>query len=122
MLDLNNNADPNNSPGPGYVLPADGNILIARKGPVTRLRTTGNLTASHAWQFDSVADQGWTSGDIVFLSLPAHTGAGFTVTVEGLAAVSSLVLATWAALLANGGMFIFNGTDFEGVLPGQSTT
>lgn len=118
-FDVNNNSDPANSPGSAYTAVADSATTIQRKGPITYFSATGNLTASRVWIFGSVAAQGWTIGDVVFLNLPTHTGGGFTVTVQNIA---TTVLATWAALLANGGIFYFNGTDFQAMNPGQSTT
>ena len=122
QFDPNNNDDPNNNPGPPYTGAADGapgNTTIHRQAPVTYYNGTGNLTASRVWKFGAVATEGWTLGDLVILSLPTHTGGGFTVTVQNIA---TTVLATWGALLANGGLFYFNGTDFEVAIPGQSTT
>ena len=116
--DFNNNSDPQNFSSP-YSAVADAATTIHRKGPVTRFLGTGNLTASRVWTFGAVATEGWTLGDLVILSLPTHTGGGFTVTVQNIA---TTVLATWGALLANGGLFYFNGTDFEVAIPGQSTT
>jgi hypothetical protein len=123
-LNFNNNVDqpgsPNQaSPGPNYTTPADAAIVVTRKGVVTRLALTGNLTASRIVTFGSVLAQGWLPGDIVFIHVATHTGGGFTLTIENIAAAT---LATWAALLANGGMFVFDGTDFVACLPGSSTT
>src|SRR5262249_6836873 len=102
-----------------YSTAADAAITLARKGGVTRLVVTGNLLASRTYTFGSVVSQGWQSGDIFYLSAPPHTGAMFTITVN---AIAGTALATYAAALANGGAFIFNGTDFEVLIPGQSTT
>lgn len=123
-LQFNSNVDqpgpPNQaSPGPNNTTAADAAIVVQRKGVVTRLDCTGNLTASRIYTFGSILSQGWLAGDIVFIGLPTHTGGGFTVTIQNIAGTT---LCTWAALLANGGMFVFNGTDFLATLPGQSTT
>lgn len=121
-FDVNNNSDQDNSDGLSYQAASDGapgTTTIVRQGPVTHFEGTGNLTASRVWTFGTILAQKWKEGDIVFLSLPAHTGGGFTVTVQNIAGG---VLSTWAALLSNGGMYIFRGTDFRAMLPGVSTT
>ena len=120
--DFNNNSDQDNSPGLNYTSAMDGApgaTVLVRKGPITRWVGSGNLTASRVITFDTVANQKWKVGDQVWISVPTHTGGGFTLTVENIAASA---LATYAALLANGGMFYFNGTDFEVGIPGNSTT
>jgi len=121
MINLNNNADPNNNPGPGYVpAPATtGTSLIGRRGPITHFRGPSALTGSVVYQFDTILNQGWTVGDLVFVAVPTHTGGGFTTTVNSIAAAA---LATYAALLANGGLFLFTGTDFVVLIAGNSTT
>ena len=118
QFDPNNNDDPNNNPGPPYTGAADGapgNTTIHRQAPVTYYNGTGNLTASRVWKFGAVATEGWTLGDLVCLSIPEHTGTGFNITVETIAAAT---LAVWGPLAANGGAFWFNGTDFQAVIPG----
>jgi hypothetical protein len=118
--DYNNNGDVQNFPGPAYTGPMDGapgTTLIGRRGPVTYFRGTGNLTASRIFQFDTIANQGWADGDLVKVSLPSHTGGGFTVTVEDLAANGGTVLSTWPALLSNGGMYQYRVTSAPGVVP-----
>ena len=118
QFDPNNNDDQNNSPGPAYNGPADGapgTTTILRQGPITKFVGTGNLTASRVWQFGTVLSQGWTRGDLVYLSVPRHTGTGFSVTVND---VGGTPLVTWAALVANGGAFWFNGVAFEPMIPG----
>lgn len=118
QLDPNNNSDINNDPGPPYTAASDGvpgDTVIRRKGALTRFYGTGPLTASRVWKFGPLASEFWVEGDFVLLSLAAHTGAGFTVTVETIA---SAPLTTWGALIANGGLFWFNGTDFEPAIPG----
>lgn len=126
-LNFNNSVDqpgpPNQaSPGPDYTGPIDGApgaTTLHRKGVVTWFRGTGNLTASRVFTPGTIVAEGWLEGDILFVSVPTHTGGGFTVTVNSIAAAA---LATWAALLASGGMFVFHGTDFVAVIPGASTT
>jgi hypothetical protein len=107
-------------PGPNYTTPADAVVTIQRKGPITRLALTGNLTASRANVFGSIASQGWQAGDVVFVEYATHTGGGFTVSFANLAATT--VLTTWGPLLANGAMFVFDGVDFHATIPGASAT
>lgn len=121
MFDFNVNNEMNNQPNP-YTGPLDGAsgpTTIHRRGPVTYWRGTGNLTASRIIAPGTIVAEGWTLGDVVYISAPAHTGGGFTLTLENLAAG---VLATWPALISNGAMLYFNGTDFEAITPGNSTT
>jgi len=118
--DFNNNSEINNS-SDAYNAPADGapgTTTIHRRGPVTRIYLTGNLTASRGSTFGSIATEGWTLGDLVYISFPVHTGAGFTFSVNNIATTP---LTTWAALVANGGLFYFDGTDFEAVIPGADS-
>ena len=93
--------------------------IILETEAEARIALTGNLTASRVVTFGSVASQAWQPGDTVFIELPTHTGGGDTVTVENIA---TTVLCTWPALLANGGMFVFDGVDFHATIPGVSTT
>jgi hypothetical protein len=126
-LNFNSNVDqpgmPNqSSPGANYS-PADAaSIVLSRKGVVTRAALPAALGASRIVTFQPVANPlgGWLAGDIVFIHIPVHTGGGFTVTIENIAAGT---LATWAALLQNGGMFVFDGVlnDFVAVIPGVTT-
>jgi len=122
-LNFNSAVDVNypNQPSPGadYTAAADSAPTIHRKGNTTLLQLTGNLTASRVAQFGTIANEGWLNGDVVFVSIPTHTGGGFTMSVHSIAGT---VLTTWAALLAAGGMFVFDGTDFVAALPGASTT
>ena len=123
-LQFNNNVDqpgtPNQaSPGLDYTAAMDSAGTIHRKGVVTRLELTGNLSGSRVWTPGTVAAEGWLPGDIVFVHGTTHTGGGFTVTIDSIAAAT---LATYAALLAFGCMLVFDGTDFKAVLPGNSTT
>jgi hypothetical protein len=140
-LNFNNSVDqpgpPNQaSVGANYVQLADGpnapptpgNTTIHRRGVVTYLLLTGALTASRVAQFGTQAAEGWLPGDVVFIALPSHAGVGFTFTVQN---IHGDVLATWVALLANGGTFIFGpsgfalpagGTGDFSAIPGASTT
>jgi hypothetical protein len=134
-MNANSNVDvnpPNQAyVGPEYFAPMDGapgNTTIHRKGIVTVIKLTGNLTASRILTFGTIAAEGWLPGDEVYIAVPTHTGTGFTLSVES---INGDELATWAALLANGGHFVFGATsynvpvgtgDFTAVNPGNSTT
>ena len=115
-LNFNNSDDQNlmpnqASPGPLYSVPADSNTTIHRKGVVTKLDLTGGLTSSRILQFGSKSSEGWLPGDIVFVSVPSHTGGGFTITIENIAGT---ILSYWQELAANGGMFVFDGGAYPG--------
>lgn len=139
-MNYNNSVDQNPpnqaSVGPNYTAPMDGapgNTIVHRKGIVTRLDLTGNLTASRTLQFatpNTVAGTDiWLPGDTVFVQVPAHTGAGFTLTVLDIAGNT---IAVWPELSANGGMFVYGAStaagmagpeppvDFGAILPGNS--
>src|SRR6202000_2085235 len=50
----------------------------------------------------------------------AHTGAGFTITIQD---TTGATLVTWPALVANGGMFVYGAGpsgDFGAVIPGNT--
>jgi hypothetical protein len=120
--------------GPNYTAQMDGapgNTLVHRKGVITRLDLTGNLTASRTLQFAApniaTGADVWLPGDTVFIQVPTHTGSGFTITVLNLAGDA---IASWPALVANGGMFVYGAStvagptgpdapvDFGAILPG----
>jgi hypothetical protein len=134
-MDFNSQSDssaPNQAyPGPNYTQLMDGpnapgspgNTTIHRKGKITRLDLTGNLTGSRVATFGTVAAEGWLPADVVYVSLPTHTGAESTFQITNIAGT---VLATWPQLVANGGMFVFNmartPNDFDACMPGNSST
>jgi hypothetical protein len=127
-FDFNNNVDQDGMPnqaaiGLGYTAPMDGDggdTTVTRKGVVTLLCLTGNLTASRNLNLDP--DASWLPGDIVFITAPTHTGGagpGYSLAVNDTLGNQ---LVDWPGFVANGGMFVFgaNATsdDFCAALPG----
>jgi hypothetical protein len=126
-MGLNNAVDqgtPNQAyVGPNYVNHATGGaVIIHRKGVVTQLvldlgitpgsppatpAQTSNLTLSFGVPNLVTSVDVWLPGDIVYISIVTRTGA-FTTTVTNF---GNAVLSTWAALLANGGAYVFQGQD-----------
>jgi hypothetical protein len=129
-MNFNSSVDQNypnqSSVGPDYnvaiPLGTAGDTPIHRKGVTTRLDLTsgGAQTANQTFTFGSIAAEGWLNGDVVYVSEPSGRTGAFTNSVRNIAGVP---IATWASLLANGGMFVFKSAinDFIAANPGVST-
>jgi len=93
---------------------ADANQTLTRQGPIT-LGTANAVTA--AGRTYTFSGTGAVAGDIFYLAIPTH-GAN-TITVKNAATTT---IATYAATIAGGGAFIFNGGDWQVMQGGPSTT
>ncbi len=93
---------------------AAGNQTLTRIGKVSRFVAPAVLGAGRTYTFSNT---GALPGDIAWVSLPTHDAN--TLIVADAAAAT---LATYAATLAGGGCFIFNGTQWEVLMAGNSTS
>lgn len=93
---------------------SDADQTLTRLGPWTRYTANATTAAGRTFTFSNT---GAVPGDIVDVSVPTH-GAN-TITVRNAVPAA---IATYAATVANGGRFVFNGTQFEVLVAGNSTT
>ncbi len=92
----------------------DGNQTLTRQGPITRVTANATTAAGRTFTFSNT---GAVSGDIFIVSIPTH-GAN----TIAIASAASVTLATFAATVAGGAWFIFDGSVWSVMTAGGSTT
>ena len=93
---------------------AGGNQTLTRQGPYTRFVAPAVLGADSTYNFSNT---GAVAGDIAEVSLPTHDA--HTLTVKNAATTT---IATYANTVAGGGRYLFNGSAWEDLMAGNSTS
>ncbi len=91
-----------------------GDHTLTRLGKVTRVAAPATLGADALYTFSNT---GALAGDLFYVSLPTHDA--HTLAVRD---ATTAVLTTWANTVANGGLFMFTGAQWEALMPGASST